>query len=136
MKVCGESEGLDLIPTLGGELHWLIAPFDPGCTLTSGPRARCCTSCGARAGRACKVKVLEVKAETLPGRVRGEGAGDAARRAGSPGARVSFAGAAGRTGRRGTARRAASTCPGRFKALARKDGRYGLSGLWTSGSRR
>ncbi len=37
MRICGESEGLDLIPTLGGRLHWLIAPFDPGCELTYGP---------------------------------------------------------------------------------------------------
>ena len=35
--LCGESEGLDMIPTLGGKLHWLIAPFDPGCELSFGP---------------------------------------------------------------------------------------------------
>ena len=37
MQICGESEGLDVIRTLGGELHWLISPFDPGCSLTFGP---------------------------------------------------------------------------------------------------
>ena len=26
MQICGESEGLDVIPTLGGTLHWLISP--------------------------------------------------------------------------------------------------------------
>ena len=44
MRICGESEGLDVVPTLGGELHWLIAPFDPGCQLTSARRAPCSTS--------------------------------------------------------------------------------------------
>ena len=37
MHICGESEGLDLISTLGGRLHWLIAPADPECNLTFGP---------------------------------------------------------------------------------------------------
>ena len=36
--LCGESEGLGLFSTLGGRLHWLIAPSDDsGCELTFGP---------------------------------------------------------------------------------------------------
>ena len=29
-RLCGESEGLDVIPMLGGTLHWLISPFASG----------------------------------------------------------------------------------------------------------
>jgi hypothetical protein len=129
MKVCGESEGLDIIRTLGGTLHWLIAPSDPGCTLTFGPTSALLHFAPPPGRKGLNVKVLKVKAGTLPGRV--EAKVRVTRRGhGLPGARVSFAGASATTGKRGTA--VVSThldLPGRFKALARQGGRYGLSGL-------
>jgi hypothetical protein len=122
MRVCGESEGLDTIPTLGGELHWLIAPSDAGCTLTFGP-----TSALLHFTPTTGRKTLRVTATlrrgvakvhvTLRGRPVTE-------------ARVKFAGASARTGKHGTAKVAARPAlPGRFKALARKGRSYGLSTL-------
>jgi hypothetical protein len=129
MKVCGESEGLDVIPTLGGELHWLIAPSDPGCTLTFGPTSAL-LHFTLRPGRErLRVKVISVGAGTLPGRVK---ARIRVTRGGAPlaGARVSFAGGTARTGKRGTAQVSTRLAlPGRFKALARQGRRYGLSDL-------
>ena len=64
---------------------------------------------------------------TLPGRVQARVSVTRRGRA-LAGARVSFAGARAVTGRRGTA--VVTTrleLPGRFKAVARKGGRYGLS---------
>ncbi len=129
MQICGESEGLDTIRTLGGELHWLIAPFDPGCTLTYGPGSAL-LHFARRPGRAgLGVKVLRVAAGTLPGRVHVKVRVTRFGRA-VAGARVSFAGATNRTGRRGIASLwPPLDLPGRFKALARRDGRYGVSGF-------
>ena len=79
MKVCGESEGLDMIGTLGGELHWLIAPSDRAARSPSGRAARCCTSRRPRVGRGLRVKVLKVKARDAAGPGGGQGAGDTAR---------------------------------------------------------
>ena len=129
MKVCGESEGLDVIRTLGGELHWLIAPSDPGCTLTFGPGSALLHFTPPPGRRGLSVKVLKVKAPTLPGRVEAK---VRVKRGGRPlaGARVSFAGAGAKTSKRGIA--IVSTrldLPGRYKALARQSGRYGLSDL-------
>ena len=56
MDICGESEGLDVIPTLGGKLHWLIAPFDPGCELTFGPTSALLHLVPAPAHRRFKVR--------------------------------------------------------------------------------
>ena len=75
------------------------------------------------------MKVLKVKAATLPGRVEAK---VRVKRGGHPlaGARVSFAGAGAKTSKRGIA--IVSTrldLPGRYKALARQSGRYGLSDL-------
>jgi hypothetical protein len=129
MRICGESEGLDTVRTLGGTLHWLIAPSDPGCTLTFGPTSAL-LHFTPRPGRAgLRVQVLRVRAPRLPGRVK---ATVRVVRRGQPlaSARVSFAGAAARTNRRGIAVIwPPLEVPGRFKALATKGGRYGLSGF-------
>jgi hypothetical protein len=66
---------------------------------------------------------------TLPGRARAK---VRVRRRGQPlaGARVSFAGASGVTNRRGTVVVwPVLELPGRYAALARQGGRYGLSNL-------
>jgi hypothetical protein len=122
MRICGESEGLDTIPTLGGELHWLIAPSDPGCTLTFGPTSAL-VHFVPRPGRKRLVVTIALRGDTATVRVT---------RRGQPvaGARVSFAGAKARANRNGVARVSPRLAlPGRFKALARKGGSYGLSRL-------
>ena len=134
MKICGEAEGLDVIRTLGGQLHWLIAPSDPGCELTFGPSSALLHFVERLGRKGLRVRVLGVKAGVLPGRVearvRVTRRGRALR-----GARVGFAGATARTGKGGVATLSTTLqLPGRFKALARKDGRYGLSGLVRAGA--
>ena len=129
MRICGESEGLDAVPTLNGNLHWLIAPFDPGCELTFGPTSALLHFRRAPAHRLFRVVVTRTEVGTLPGQVR---ATVHASFDGRPveGVRVSFAGGAARTGDGGFA--TVSTTlerPGRFKAYVRKDESYGLSGL-------
>jgi hypothetical protein len=118
MRVCGESEGLDVIPTLGGELHWLIAPSDPGCTLTFGPTSALLHFIPTPGRERLRVRVAGTRITVT--------------RRGRPvrGARVDFAGARARTGKHGTANVTVRLAlPGRFKALARKGGSYGLSRL-------
>ena len=125
--LCGEAEGLDTIPTLGGRLHWLIAPFDPGCQLSFGPSSALLHFVRTPGRAGLNVSIANVVAEPLPGRVtavvrvmRGD---RPVRRA-----YVSFAGGKARTGKRGFAVvRARLALPGRFSALARKGPRYGLS---------
>jgi hypothetical protein len=129
LRICGESEGLDLIPALGGALHWLIAPFDPGCSPTFGPTSALLHFVPASGQRRLKVEITDVEVGELPGRVRAK---VRVRSGGRPlrAARVSFAGAADRTDKRGIA--SISTrleVPGRFKALARTRRHYGLSRL-------
>jgi hypothetical protein len=130
MKVCGESEGLDVIPTLGGELHWLIAPSDPGCKLTFGPGSALLHFTPRPGRTGLRVKVLRVKAATpLPGAVVAK---VRVTRRGQPvrGARVTFAGGRATTGKGGSATVSTKLqLPGRFKALARHAVRYGLSDL-------
>lgn len=129
MSICGESEGLDVIPTLGGELQWLIAPFDPGCELTFGPSSALLHFV-PRPGRArFDVRVISTAVPGLPGTVR---ATVRVERHGRPlrWALVSFAGGKARTNRNGLARVSATLeRPGRFKALAQRGRRYGLSDL-------
>jgi hypothetical protein len=128
-RICGESEGLELIPTLGGRLHWLIAPFDPGCKLTYGPSSALLHFWPRRGGRRLQARVLRTTGSELPGTVQATVRvtlhDQPVRRA-----VVRFAGGRARTGPRGLARVSARLeLPGRFKALARKGWRYGLSGL-------
>ncbi len=129
MHVCGESEGLDVIPTLGGQLHWLIAPFDPGCDLTFGPSSALLHFIPTPAHARFDVRVLNTSVSGIPGTVR---ATVQATRSGRPlrQAQVSFAGGEARTDKQGLA--TVSTTlerPGRFKALAREGQNYGLSNL-------
>lgn len=129
MSICGESEGLDSIPTLGGGLHWLIAPFDPGCRLSFGPTSALLHFVPAPAHKRFEVEVTDRDVGALPGEV---GATVQATRDGQPlrQARVSFAGASARTDKEGIA--IVSTwleLPGRFKALVQKGENYGVSEL-------
>jgi hypothetical protein len=129
MQVCGEAEGLDLINIVGGRLHWLLSPVDPGCTLSFGPTSALMHFV-RRPGRArLSVRVLALDAPAVPGRAR---ALIRVTVGGIPvrGAVVRFAGGLGVTGRRGLAWAGARLdLPGRFKALARRGRSYGLSDL-------
>ena len=133
MQVCGEAEGLDLINMVGGRLHWLLSPVDPGCTLTFGPTSALMHFV-RRPGRArLAVRVLAVDAPAVPGRARVlvqvQRRGVAVHRA-----RVRFAGGLGVTGPRGfTWVSTRLDLPGRFKALATEGRRYGLSSLTAVG---
>ena len=129
MRICGESEGLDMISTLDGELHWLIAPSDPGCQLTFGPTSALLHFQPALKHDRSAVDVLDVDAGGLPGEVS---ATIRATRGGRPlpQARVSFAGGSARTGRDGVA--VVTTrleLPGRFRAVVRQGQNYGASEL-------
>jgi hypothetical protein len=129
MRICGESEGLDFIPTLGGSFHWLISPFDPGCTLTYGPTSALLHFIPRPPNQVFTARVTNTQVGTLPGTVR---ATVRAKRAGQavPDALVNFAGGKGRTNGNGVA--TVSTrleLPGRFRAVARKGDDYGVSPL-------
>jgi hypothetical protein len=122
-RFCGESEGLDLIDTLGGELHWLVGPDGGGCTLTYGPTSALLHFVRRAGVPGLRVRVLGATAKTVKVRVT---------RRGAPvhGARVTFAGFGARTDRGGRATvRLGAPLAGRFKALARAGKRYGLSEL-------
>ena len=125
--LCGEAEGLDTIPTLGGRLHWLIAPFDPGCQLSFGPTSALLHFVRTPGRAELDVSIGDVRTEEFPGHVtavvRVTRGGLPVRHAG-----VNFAGGEARTGRNGYAIiRTRLWLPGRFSALARKGPRYGLS---------
>jgi hypothetical protein len=122
-RFCGESEGLDLIDTLGGELHWLVGPDGGGCTLTYGPTSALLHFARAPGRPGLRVRVLSATAKKVKVRVT---------RHGAPvrGARASFAGFGARTNAHGRATiHLRATVTGRFKALARAGSRYGLSKL-------
>jgi hypothetical protein len=129
MQICGESEGLDVIRTLGGELHWLISPFDPGCSLTFGPSSALVHFARRPAHERYRVDVLDVDSGPLPGEVA---VTIRATRAGKrvPQARVTFAGGEARTDGAGTATVVASLAlPGRYKAVVRHGQNFGASDL-------
>ena len=129
MRICGESEGLDVVPTLGGELHWLIAPFDPGCQLTFGPTSALLHFVPTPVHERYQVEVTDTDVAPLPGEVR---ATVHATHDGRPlrQARVTFAGETARTDKDGFA--TVSTTmerSGRFRALVRRGENYGVSAL-------
>jgi hypothetical protein len=129
MRICGESEGLDAMPTLNGKLHWLIAPFDPGCELTFGPTSALLHFLRAPAHKVFQVAVTNTQVGTIPGQVR---ATVRATFNGSPlrGVPVRFAGGVANTNNNGVATVVTNLeRPGRFKAFVQKDDNYGLSGL-------
>ena len=104
----------------GARMHWLIAPFDPGCELTYGDTSVLLHLVRRPPRRSLEVLLLRYRVK-VPGRLR---ARVLVRRAGRPvsGAQVSFAGAVARTGRAGRARLSSMPLelPGRFRALARR----------------
>jgi hypothetical protein len=122
-RFCGESEGLDVIHTLGGELHWLIGPSgENGCKLTYGPTSALLHFVPRPGTKGLRVRG-SLAGKSVKIRVSRHGAAVA-------GARVSFAGAASRTNAHGSATlKPKLVLPGRFKALARAGGRYGVSKL-------
>ena len=127
-EMCGEAEGLDTINTLGGTLHWLLSPLD-NCQLTYPPSSALLHFVRRPGTPRLQVRVAASKLTGLPGRTRTL---VVVSRAGKPvsGARVAFAGGRARTGKRGLAMvQARVVRPGRYKALARSGGSYGLSEL-------
>jgi hypothetical protein len=135
-RICGESEGLHVMRTMGGELHWLIAPVGIGCPrLTFGPESAL-LHFTPRSG----THSLRVFARVRRGRRGSAAAGRRVRvgvrvkglRGPRPvaGVRVSLAGYSARTDRHGhaviTGRFYRS---GRYGVLARKGTRFGLSGF-------
>ena len=129
LEICGESEGLDTIATLSGELHWLIAPFDPGCSLTFGPSSALLHFVPTPKHERFEVDVVSVEATPLPGEatvtVRATRDGKPLRRA-----PVAFAGAQDRTDKAGLAVVVAPlTLPGRYKAVALRGQSFGASEL-------
>ncbi|MEK6272740.1 MAG: hypothetical protein AABM42_08855 [Actinomycetota bacterium] len=133
MRICGESEGLDVVPTLGGELHWLIAPFDPGCQLTFGPSSALLHFIPTPAHKRYRVEVTDTDVAPLPGEVR---ATVHATHHGRPlrRARVTFAGETARTDKDGFATLSTTLeGPGRFRALVRRGQNYGVSVLVSIG---
>jgi hypothetical protein len=130
MHICGESEGLDMIPTLGGQLHWLIAPSDSGCELTFGPTSALLHFRRAPARYRYDVLIRRVEEGTVPGEVSVDVR--VKRDNGAPvrGANVRFAGARARTDKRGRATVSTTLqVPGWLAAFVRKQKRYGVSGF-------
>jgi hypothetical protein len=125
-RICGESEGVDTIRTLGGELHWLVSPVVSGCKATFGPSTALLHFVPRPGRRGLKVSVKRLRDGARRVRVRVR-----VTRHGKPvkDARVTFAGSrTRRTNRRGYAVAAAPLVrPGRFKVLARAGKSYGLS---------
>ena len=119
-RICGESEGLDAMPTLNGKLHWLISPFDPGCELTFGPTSALLHFLRAPAHNVFQVVVTNTQVGTLPGQVR---ATVHATFNGAPlrDVRVRFAGGAARTNDNGVATVVTTLeRPGRFQGVRAK----------------
>jgi hypothetical protein len=128
-QICGESEGLDLFPALGGRLHWLIGPFDPGCQLSFGPTSALLHFIPTPGHQLFQVAVTSVEAGTIPGVVRVTVKASWGRRP-LRWARVGFAGARALTNRHGIATVSVTLeTPGRFRALVRRGRRYGISEL-------
>jgi hypothetical protein len=129
MQACGESEGLDIIPTLGGELHWVIAPFQAGCTPTFGPSVALLHFIPTPKHERYSVEVTDVEFGAIPGpvevTVQATSGGKPLRQAW-----VSFAGATARTDKDGVATIELNLDrPGEFRALASRGQNYGASDL-------
>jgi hypothetical protein len=129
LQLCGEAEGLDIIPTLGGVLHWVIAPFQPGCTPTFGPTVAVLHLIPRPKHERYEVEVTDVDSQAIPGPVTVTAAatvdGRPLRRA-----RVSFAGASASTDKHGLATIGLQLDrPGRFAALASRGQNWGASEL-------
>jgi hypothetical protein len=135
-RICGESEGLHVMRTLGGALHWLIAPVAIGCPrATFGPDSALLHFTPRSGAHALRVfaRVRRVRrASAAAGRRVSVGVRVKGLRGPRPvaGVRVSLAGYSARTNRHGhaviTGRFYRS---GRYGVLARKGTRFGLSGF-------
>lgn len=126
-NVAGESEGLLVFRTLGGDLHWLVTIADPkGRPPTYGPENALLHFVPRRGKPGLRVRVLARSAVAGPRvrlSVRVTRRGRAVRSA-----RVDFAGRRARTNRRGRAKLVLRfNRPGRYRVLAQKGGRRGVS---------
>jgi hypothetical protein len=139
MHICGESEGLGLFSTLGGRLHWLIAPSDSsGCELTFGPESGLMHLRRSPGHDRFRVKILRVREQVDYGSEarQVEVTLRVTRHGGRPvrGAHARFANAGDLTNTHGKA--TVSTTldrSGWFAAFARKGDRYGTSRLFNVG---
>jgi hypothetical protein len=125
-EMCGEAEGLDTVRTLGGTLHWLLSPIDD-CALTYPPSSALVHFVRRPGRERLTVTVVRASVNGIPGRAR---VTVRVTRRGVPvrGAWVSVAGATARTGARGRVTVwPPLSRPGRYAALARGRGVYGLS---------
>ncbi len=135
MRICGESEGLGLISTLGGRLQWLIAPSDDsGCELTFGPTSALLHFRRSPGHERYDVKPhrVTVGASSGSSELQVEVSARVTRDDGEPvrGANVRFVGAHALTDSRGRATVSTTLeTPGRFAVFARKHKRYGVSDL-------
>ncbi|HEX4759901.1 MAG TPA: hypothetical protein VH256_03835 [Thermoleophilaceae bacterium] len=124
--LCGESEGVDTVHTLGGSLQWLVSPVVSGCKATYGPSTALLHFVPRPGPSGLKVAAKRLRDGARRVRVRVR-----VTRHGKPleGARVTFAGSRTQhTNRHGYAVCAAPLVrPGRFKVLARAGKRFGLS---------
>jgi hypothetical protein len=133
--ICGESEGLGLFSTLGGRLHWLIAPSDDsGCQLTFGPESGLMHLRRSPGNDRFRVQVKKVNVSAEQGSTTTDVRVTArvTRHGGKPvrGAHARFAGAGDMTNKRGRATIATTLeTPGRFAVFARKGDRFGTSSL-------
>jgi hypothetical protein len=133
--ICGESEGLGLFSTLGGRLHWLIAPSDDsGCQLTFGPASGLMHLRRSPGKHRFHVNVQRVRQEIAPGSTASkvEVTARVTRAGGKPvrGAHARLAGGGDLTNKRGRATISTTLeTPGRFAVFARKGERYGTSNL-------
>jgi len=134
-EICGESEGLGLFSTLGGRLHWLIAPSDDsGCNLTFGPESGLMHLRRSPGHDRFHVRVNETTVGTNSdsSELRVEVRARVTRAGGKPvrGAHARFAGGGDLTNKRGRARISTTLeRPGWFAVFARKGDRYGTSRL-------
>ena len=130
-SICGEAEGLDTIKVLGGELHWLISPADPGCDLSFGPTSALLHFALSGEHRRFDVDVVDAESGAIPGAVSAK-VRVTRRSDGKPlrGGRVNLAGATGRTNDKGVAKlKTRLQRAGRYKAMVTKKDRWGASGL-------
>jgi hypothetical protein len=130
-QICGEAEGLDTIATLGGKLHWLISPADPGCDLSFGPTSALLHFAKSGAHRRYDVEVVDSESGAIPGPVSAK-VRVGRRSDGKPlrGGKVALAGVTARTNGGGVATlKTRLERAGRYKAVVRKNDRWGASGL-------
>jgi hypothetical protein len=137
--ICGESEGLGLFSTLGGRLHWLIAPSDDsGCQLTFGPESGLMHLRRSPGNDRFRVKILRASVSSpserglLPPGTGASVKAKVTRHGGRPvpHAHLRFASAGAMTNKRGVATVDTTLdTPGWFSAFARKGDRYGTSKL-------